>query len=171
LRPVKDPFRAAMAARLLPKSSRIQIVHAGGAMSGAMIDRACRETQINPRYRWLGEEPAWRARKLLMSSQLLVHSSRLEGGANVISEAIVAGTPIVASRIAGNTGLLGEDYPGYFKLGDARDLARVILRAESDHRFLAELKSHCAKRAALFDPASERRAWMDLLDEIVREFD
>ncbi|HZF40203.1 MAG TPA: TIGR04348 family glycosyltransferase, partial [Blastocatellia bacterium] len=32
LRKVKDPFRAAMAARLLPASSRIRIIHVGGAM-------------------------------------------------------------------------------------------------------------------------------------------
>ncbi|HMV48766.1 MAG TPA: TIGR04348 family glycosyltransferase, partial [Blastocatellia bacterium] len=32
LRDVKDPFRAAKAARLLPKTSRIEIVHLGAAM-------------------------------------------------------------------------------------------------------------------------------------------
>ena len=33
LRPVKDPFRAAKAARLLPASSRIRILHIGSAMT------------------------------------------------------------------------------------------------------------------------------------------
>jgi glycosyltransferase involved in cell wall biosynthesis len=70
LRPVKDPFRAAMAARLLPESSRIRIIHVGGAMDEKMAQRARRETEINPRYRWLGEQPHWRVRRILMRSQL-----------------------------------------------------------------------------------------------------
>jgi len=70
LREVKDPFRAAMAARLLPESSRIQIVHVGGAMNEKMAERARRETQVNPRYKWIGEQPQWRVRRILMRSQL-----------------------------------------------------------------------------------------------------
>jgi hypothetical protein len=70
LRPVKDPFRAAMAARLLPESSRIRIIHVGGAMNEKMAQRARREMAVNPRYRWLGEQPHWRVRQVLMRSQL-----------------------------------------------------------------------------------------------------
>jgi len=70
LREVKDPFRAAMAARLLPESSRIQIIHAGGAMNEKMAERARREMQVNPRYKWIGEQPRWRVRGILMRSQL-----------------------------------------------------------------------------------------------------
>ncbi len=70
LRPVKDPFRAALAARLLPESSRLQIVHVGGAMDEKMAQRARREMAVNPRYRWLGEHPHWRVRRVLMRSQL-----------------------------------------------------------------------------------------------------
>jgi putative glycosyltransferase (TIGR04348 family) len=70
LREVKDPFRAAMAARLLPESSRIRIIHVGGAMSEKMAERARREMLINPRYRWIGEQPQWRVRQILMRSQL-----------------------------------------------------------------------------------------------------
>jgi hypothetical protein len=70
LRSVKDPFRAAMAARLLPPASKIRIVHVGGAMSEAMAGRARREMRINPRYEWIGEQPAWRVRQILRKSQL-----------------------------------------------------------------------------------------------------
>jgi len=84
----------------------------------------------------------------------------------VISEATVAGTPVIASRIAGNIGLLGEDYPGYFDLGDTRELARLILRAETDEAFLAGLGARCERQAALFDPAHEKKAWGNLLKEL-----
>jgi hypothetical protein len=70
LREVKDPFRAAMAARLLPASSRVRITHVGGAMNEKMAERARRETEVNPRYRWVGEQPQWRVRQILTRSRL-----------------------------------------------------------------------------------------------------
>ena len=85
----------------------------------------------------------------------------------MISEAIVAGAPVIASRIDGNVGLLGEDYAGYFSTGDTHELARLMARAESDSEFLAELKSHCARLAHLFSPERELAAWMDVITECV----
>src|SRR5262245_11391036 len=70
LREIKDPFRAAMAARLLPASSRVRIVHVGGAMNEKMGERARHEMKVNPRYRWIGEQPQWRVRQILIRSQL-----------------------------------------------------------------------------------------------------
>src|SRR5207237_5061428 len=120
LRPVKDPFRAALAARLLPQSSQIRIMHIGGAMTREMEKRARREERINPRYRWLGELSPARALRALAQSQLCIISSRMEGGANVLSEAIVSSVPVLGSRIDGNVGILGADYPGLFGVGDTR---------------------------------------------------
>src|SRR5207237_6108890 len=114
LPPVKDPFRAALAARLLPPSSQIRIVHIGRAMMREMERRARREERINPRYRWLGELSRTRTLRTLAQSQLCVISSRMEGGANVLSEAVVLSIPVLASRIDGNIGILGTDYPGLF---------------------------------------------------------
>ncbi|HWQ32195.1 MAG TPA: hypothetical protein VNQ79_04870 [Blastocatellia bacterium] len=70
LRAVKDPFRAAMAARLLPAASRLQIIHIGRAMTEAMAQRAQREMKINPRYQWLGELSPSQTRRLLAESDL-----------------------------------------------------------------------------------------------------
>jgi glycosyltransferase involved in cell wall biosynthesis len=84
----------------------------------------------------------------------------------VISEAIVAGAPVIASRIDGNVGLLGEDYPGYFEAGDAKGLARLLETAEANAVFLAELKSRCVRRARLFAPERERKTWERLLEEL-----
>jgi glycosyltransferase involved in cell wall biosynthesis len=120
LRAVKDPFRAAMATRLLPPSSRLRVLQVGGAMSDAMAVRARREMLVNQRYEWLGEQPRSHVHRMLAKSCLCVLSSRIEGGANVLSEAIVASIPILASRIDGNVGILGADYPGYFDVGNTR---------------------------------------------------
>ncbi len=166
LRKVKDPFRAALAARRLPASSRIRILQAGTAMETGMARRARAEARRNPRYRWLGGLPRKRARRLLAASRLLVLSSRMEGGANVISEAIVDGVPVLASRIAGSVGLLGAGYPGTFAVGDTAALARLLARAERDPRFYRRLKTWCARLRARFQPARERAAWKKLLREL-----
>ena len=121
----------------------------------------------NPRYRWLGEVPRWKARRLLARSRLLVQSSFVEGGANVVSEALAAGVPMVASDIPGNVGMLGEDYPGYYTVGDEAALARLLHRAETDSRFYALLRDRCAARAYLVRPERERNA----LGRLVRGFD
>jgi putative glycosyltransferase (TIGR04348 family) len=166
LRDVKDPFRAAMAARSLPDSSMIRVLQVGGARTSAMEDRAQKEVRTNKRYRWLGEQQQGRARRILTKSLLSVVSSRMEGGANVLSEAIAASVPILASRIDGNVGILGPDYPGYFDVGDTAELTRLLRLAETSPRYLAELKAWTNQLAPLVDPMREAQAWSDLIDEL-----
>jgi putative glycosyltransferase (TIGR04348 family) len=166
LRPEKDPLRAAFAARLLAPESRVVVTHAGRALTEDMARAAEAETQSNPRYRWLGELPPWRARALIARSRVLALTSKMEGGANVLSEALAAGTPIVASRISCTEALLGEDYPGLFPYGGTEELARLLGKAERDARFLAELTRACRARRALVSPHRELRAWKRLLGEV-----
>ena len=166
LRVVKDPFRTALAARLLPNSSRIRILQIGSAMTDAMAAEARKEMRANPRYAWLGELPRSHIRRILAKSRLSVVASRIEGGANVVSEAITASVPILASRIDGNVGILGADYPGLFEMGDTQKLAQLLARAETNRKYLAELRERCQKLAPLFYPAREEKAWADLISEL-----
>jgi putative glycosyltransferase (TIGR04348 family) len=166
LRSVKDPFRAALAARSLPDSSRIRILQVGVALTKTMATRAQSEARSNPRYRWLGELSRARAQRILATSRVCVLSSRIEGGANVLSEAIVAGIPVLASRIDGNLGILRADYPGLFDVGHTRELTKLLIRAETDAQFLSDLRRRIKKLAPLFNPQRERRAWADLLREL-----
>ncbi len=166
LRDVKDPLRAALAARLLPSSSRIRVLQIGGELEDGWGLQARAEMGANPRYRWLGEQPRWRVFQVLRRSQLSVLSSKLEGGANALGETIVARVPVLASRISGSIGLLGEDYPAYFDVGDTQELARLLQRAENDAAFMADLRSRCERLAPTFEPAGERAAWAELLHEV-----
>lgn len=166
LRPVKDPFRAAEAVRSLPQDSRVRVTHAGGALQPEMGRRARQEQAANPRYRWVGLLPRAEALRLVARSRLLVLSSEMEGGANVIGEAVVRGVPVLASRIAGSIGLLGADYPGYFPTGDTEALASLIRRCEAEPSFYEELRSRCRALAPDFSPERERAAWSRLLAEL-----
>jgi putative glycosyltransferase (TIGR04348 family) len=166
LREVKDPLRAAVAARRLPARSRIRVVHLGGALTPEWAAKATAEMEANPRYVWRGEVPRADVQRLLGRVQAMVLSSRSEGGANVISEAAVAGVPVLASRIDGTVGLLGPDYPGYFPVGDTAALAQLLNRIEADAGFLAQLKQAVARTSALFRPEREIQAWKELLEEL-----
>jgi glycosyltransferase involved in cell wall biosynthesis len=122
--------------------------------------------RANPRYHWLGDQPRWKALRLLARSRLLALTSLLEGGANVVSEAIACGVPVVSSRIPGSLGILGADYPGYFAVGDTAELADLLLRVETDQGFYQTLLDHCRGLGGLADPALERASWRDLLAEL-----
>jgi putative glycosyltransferase (TIGR04348 family) len=166
LRAEKDPFRCALAAQSLPPTSRIRITHAGKAHSKEFAEQARALMSAEPRYRWLGEVPRWRVRRLLSRTHLLVQSSIMEGGANAVAEALAAGIPVVASRIPGNVGMLGEDYPGYYPVGDEKALALLLKRAETDTLFYESLKAWCTARRPLTLPEHERDALDDLLKEV-----
>jgi putative glycosyltransferase (TIGR04348 family) len=167
-RPVKDPFRAAMAARVLPAPSRIQVVHAGAALEAGMAAAARAHEARTPRYQWVGALSRRAALRLLARSRLLVVTSRLEGGANVVAEALACRVPIVSSRIDGVVGTLGSAYRGYFRVGDTRGLAHMLRRFEVDGRFRDALTGHCRRLAPLADPARERRSWQALLHGLRR---
>lgn len=169
LREEKDPFRAAAALSLLPATSGVRVTHLGRALTREMDREARQWMNREPRYRWLGELPRARAQRVLGRSRALVMSSRMEGGANVVSEALACGVPVIASRVPGNVGMLGAHYRGYFPVGDERALARLLARAERDAAFLTNLRQSCAARASLVAPARERAALQQLLASCFRQ--
>lgn len=166
LRRVKDPLLVADAAAKLSEESTIQIVHAGAAADEELAERAKAAAQENPRYRWIGPIPHEESRLLIARSHVLLLTSKLEGGANVLSEALALGVPIIASRVPGVVGLLGDPYPGYFPSGDAASLAQVLEQAEHDEVFYRRLVIACEKLAPMVAPSWEMRSWQQLLSSL-----
>ena len=152
LREEKDPLRTLAALSFLDDTD-LEVVHLG-----ALLDPALEPRTADPRYRWLGGVPHARALRWLASSHVMVISSRMEGGANVVCEALRIGVPVIASRIAGNVGLLGGAYAGYFPLEDERALARLIERAAADTRFYSKLKNDVRKLRPNVAPRQEAGA-------------
>ena len=166
LRDEKDPLRTALAARLLPESSRVRVLHAGAALSPAHARAAEGEARKNPRYRWLGEVPRWKARALIARSRLLAVTSAIEGGANVVSEAAASGTPVLASRIPSMVALLGRGHPGLFPFGDTAALARLLTRAEREPEFLEGLARRSRALRPQLSQAREKAALRSLVAEL-----
>ena len=174
LRDEKSPETLMQAARLLQDEPGIRIDHIGAALDPALGTMAQATAVECPSYRWLGSLSHEAARQRIQRAHVLVHTSRMEGGAHVIIEAVRSGTPVLASRIAGNVGMLGEDYAGYFPHGDAAALAALLRRCagslaspygSGETPFLTQLQGQCAVRAPLFEPATEAKN----LRQLVRE--
>ena len=163
LRDEKSPQTYFEAARLLTARTDIHLDHIGSALDPALAAQATALMRTHPRYRWLGALPHGRTRTRIAAAHVLVHPSRMEGGAHVVAEAITCGTPVLASRIDGNLGLLGADYPGVFEPGDVAGLAEALRRARDDPAMLPMLRSAIAQRAPLFDPGRERQALRSLI--------
>ena len=166
LREVKDPLRAAAASRRLPQTSRIRVRHAGAILDDGYAELVQREQAENPRYAWLGELTPAEAQNLMAQSRLTVVSSFHEGGARVIGESIVAGTPVLAARNDASLSLLGEDYAGLYEAGRTEELATLMTRAETDGAFLDALVERAGRLAPQFDPRREQEAWRELMAEL-----
>lgn len=167
LREEKSPETLFAAARLLAGEEDILMDHIGDALDAA-LGRAARQAMADcPRYRWLGGLQHARTLRRIRRAHLLVHCSRMEGGAHVIAEAAAAGTPILASRIDGNVGMLGEDYAGFFPWGDAAALAALLRACRASQGapdgLLVRLAAQARERARLFAPEAERAAVRELL--------
>jgi putative glycosyltransferase (TIGR04348 family) len=156
LREEKDPFCVARSLPLLPSDSKINARHLGQAMNSQMGDLARNFNATLDRYQWIGEVSHADALRMLSQSRLMIISSRMEGGAHVVSEAIALGIPVIASDIPGNRGLLGEDYPGYYPVGDESALANLLYRSETMPIFYASLQKHIDLRREFIKPAREK---------------
>ncbi|MDB5932901.1 MAG: family glycosyltransferase [Massilia sp.] len=165
LREEKDPLTFIAAAALV-ENPRARMVHVGGALDPALGAAATAAQAANPRYRWLGNLAHAATRQRLRRSHAMVIASRMEGGANVIIEAVTCGVPVLASDISGNRGMLGDEYGGYFAPADAAALARLIDRSILDDAFYQRLRAQCAARATLFAPSAEQAAVLRLVDNL-----
>lgn len=169
LRAEKDPFCGAAALAYLPAKSMIRLTHIGGAREPALAGEARQWMKREPRYLWLGELSRASALATIARGRAMLISSSMEGGANVVSEALMARVPVVASRIPGNVGMLGKDYCGYYPVGNARALARLLRRLETDPDLLLTLRQQCAIRRKLISRSGERLTLRRLLSNSINK--
>jgi putative glycosyltransferase (TIGR04348 family) len=168
LRDEKDPRTYFAAARRLVARGDILLDHIGAALDPALGAEAAALAASQPTYRWLGALPHGQVRARIQAAHVLVHPSRMEGGAHVVIEALRSGTPVIASQIDGNLGLLGSDYTGTFPPGDDAALAALLQRARDDADMLAALQDQCAARAPLFAPDAEAATLRHLVAQLLR---
>ena len=176
LREEKSPQTLFEAARLLKAYPDIFIDHIGEPLDETLGEQARTTALECPNYRWFGGLAHDVTRARIQRAHVLIHASNMEGGAHVVMEAVCSGTPVLASRIDGNVGMLGANYPGYFELGNAQALASLLVRIRKcqltagtalEDTYLTQLQTHCAKRAPLFDPVAEQKALVNLVNDLL----
>lgn len=178
LREEKSPRTVFDIARQLQPDEGIRIVHLGLALDPALGLAAIETARLCPHYRWLGGVTHAQARTRIQRAHLLLHPSRMEGGAHVIMEAVTSATAVVASQVSGNVGMLGADYCGFFPWGDAPAAAQLLrwCRAalegprQGADDLLTTLHAQCTQRAALFSPASEAQTLRRVLADCLNDF-
>ncbi|MFM8865003.1 MAG: selenoneine biosynthesis selenosugar synthase SenB [Limnohabitans sp.] len=166
LRDEKNPQMLWRAVRAIAPGAGILVDHIGDALAPALAGQAQATAAACPHYRWLRGLSHAATLQRIQRAHLLVHTSRSEGGAIVISEALRCGTPVLATRIPGNAGLLGEDYAGLVEPDDDGALAARLQQCRQEQAMggaglLQHWQAQCAARAGLFEPARERAALQD----------
>ena len=171
LRDEKDPLTFIKAAGLCGSGSskNISFEQIGDGLDAALASAASQAAAEQPHYQWMGGLPRAQTRQHIKRAHVLVNCSLMEGGAHVVLEAVQSGTPVLASRISGNMGMLGTDYAGYFEAGDAAGLATLVKRCATEPAFLTGLQSQCAQRAELFEPDVEKHLVLKLLANATKE--
>ena len=167
LRHEKDPLTIFRLTELIPDNFPLRIMHIGAPLDASLASRARELSSTNAHYHWAGALSHGLTRAAIKRAHLLIHPSIMEGGANVIVEAISAGTPVLASRMSGNVGMLGRDYAGYFPVGDVSALWTLLTRCLSDANFILRLNTACAARTKLFLPETERASLCQMLRELM----
>ncbi|MCF8165234.1 MAG: TIGR04348 family glycosyltransferase [Rhodoferax sp.] len=169
LREEKDPFCITRCLPLMPLDSKIKVLHLGMAMNQQMELTAEEYSETLERYQWIGELSHVDTLKALSQSRLMVISSRMEGGAHVVSEAIALGVPVIASDIPGNRGLLGDDYLGYYPVGNEVELASLLSRAETMPDFYSALKKQIDTLKDLVSPDREMQSIQELTTQLLKD--
>lgn len=165
LRAEKSPETIFDLVPLLRPDEPIHITHIGNGLDEALAARA--SVLKSARYHWVGGLPHGLTRAAIKRSHLLIHPSRIEGGANVIAEAVTAGTAVVASQMSGNVGMLGGRYDGYFPVGDTHGLLAILRKALAEPNYLSRLNTACKARAPLFDAREEARRLTGLTEMLL----
>jgi putative glycosyltransferase (TIGR04348 family) len=163
LRDEKMPQTLFETARLLMKDKNIRITHIGAGLDESLAQDAINTEALCAGYSWARGLKHAQTRQRIQRAHVLLHTSKMEGGAHVIMEAVCSGTPVLASRMDGNVGMLGQGYDGYFPVGDAPALAKLLRQCKNENAFLDQLASQCALRAPLFSPLAEQTALLRLV--------
>lgn len=174
LRAEKSPQTYFAAARALVHRPDIVLEHIGAPLDAALGEEARQLAAEVPNYRYLGEQSHEQTLEHITNAHVIVHPSQMEGGAHVVMEAVMCGTPVLASRIDGNVGMLGFDYAGYFDCGNADQLVQALIACRDSQNpapnqalsKLAQLARQCNLRSPLFEPDAEKAGLLTLFDTL-----
>ena len=162
LRPVKNPFLINMALKELD-ALKLDVFTLGAALEPSMLANVKTWQLADPRFHWLDDIPYAETLSWIQQVDFTLNTSHSEGGSNAVAESIVLGTPVLASKIEGNIGMLGDDYLGYFEPNNPSSLVKLIRRSITNSSFHQTLLQQITELQKNFLPEKEIEAWLKLL--------
>ncbi|MFZ9723164.1 MAG: selenoneine biosynthesis selenosugar synthase SenB [Burkholderiaceae bacterium] len=171
LRQEKSPETFMQLAQQFEQIQGIRFELVGGAIDPELGELASRLALQSRVFVWTGALSYRATRSRIRDAHLLVHPSRLEGGAHAILEAAMSGTPVLASRVPGNVGMLGSDYLGYFEHGNVEQLKQLVGECQRSHQtgqgLYGLLLQQVHARCALFHPTHERKILLQFVKNLL----
>lgn len=161
LRAVKDPlFALEPLARLRRRDPRVAFVHCGDALDGDLAEEFRRRAAGEPWIRSLGALPFRRMASAYAGASVVLNTSRSEGFANVLPEAMLAARPILASAVPSNAEAIRDGRTGLlYAPGDGEAFLRAAARLLRDGALRRRLGAAARREArGRFSPAAEARA-------------
>ncbi len=123
-------------ARVAAETPEATLILAGPADNPAYtasLHAQARALSLERRVRFVGERPRSELRRLMDDARVLVLPSASEGLARVLLEAMLRGTPVVATRVDGTPDVVRDGDTGYLvEPGDADGLASALRRVLRD---------------------------------------
>lgn len=115
----------------------IQAVFVGDGVERTALERVARYQGVEKRVLFAGRQRP--VEPWFQALNAFILSSTWEGQPLALLQAISCGLPVLASRIEGNTAILGNEHPGLFDPEDSKALAELMTDAASNpDRYLAK---------------------------------
>ena len=168
LRDEKAPELIADALDRLDPNCDVVVDHYGAAHSESWAQWARDTSERIEQYQWHREVSRSRLDEIYAGADLLINTSKMEGGANVISEAVMAGLPILATAIDGNAGVLGTSYPGLFTPDDPYELADRLAALASNPEALEQITLSSRLLQPELSIKQETARWREVLEGLLK---
>lgn len=122
------------------------------------LARLIRRLKLGDSVSFLGRLTAEEMKRQYLGAHVALNPSSIENSSNAIGEAMLLGTPVVASRVGGTPDMAGENAGILYPFGQPDQLAEAVCRIFSSDE-LAETLSDSARTAAArrHDPAKNMR--------------
>jgi colanic acid/amylovoran biosynthesis glycosyltransferase len=132
--------------RLADDGVAVRLAVVGDGPHRAELEQLIASNDLRGQVTLLGERTD--SPELIAAADLVVLPSLREGLSNVILEAMMAGKPVIASRVGGNPELVMHERTGLlFKVGDDADLATALRRLAQDEGLRHQLGAAAQERA------------------------
>lgn len=123
---------------------------------GTYLRRLVKDLQMEDKITFLGKLSAEEMKQQYLDCHTFVCASSLENSPNSVGEAMLLGTPVVASNTGGIPSMLEHEKEGLlFEKGNPKALAEAIMRTWEEDKLVDELSTNARIRARKTHDADE----------------